>query len=333
MFLFTSTPSQGTASTGASGAGRAASGNPVIDAIRQGAEKTGAAFDYLLSTAQRESSLNPSAKAGSSSATGLFQFIEQTWLGVMKQDGPSLGLGSYADAITARSSGGYAVSDPAARQAILDLRRDPEVASAMAGALTRRNAEALSDALGREPNKADLYAAHLLGVRGALTLIRNAETAPGRSAAADLPEAASGNRGLFYDRSGRARSASELYAVLGTSPAAPAATATAQAAEPTAYAPEAGGGLRSLFQNDARRGPVSDSVARLWGGRGGAAAAPTYFPRSNEGPVLASATPAPTPAPAAPAALPDAAGVPLPPARPREFGGGRAALAPAPIQS
>ncbi|KMO13183.1 transglycosylase SLT domain-containing protein, partial [Methylobacterium platani] len=204
MFLFTSTPSQGTASTGASGAGRAASGNPVIDAIRQGAEKTGAAFDYLLSTAQRESSLNPSAKAGSSSATGLFQFIEQTWLGVMKQDGPSLGLGSYADAITARSSGGYAVSDPAARQAILDLRRDPEVASAMAGALTRRNAEALSDALGREPNKADLYAAHLLGVRGALTLIRNAETAPGRSAAADLPEAASGNRGLFYDRSGRA---------------------------------------------------------------------------------------------------------------------------------
>ncbi|WP_414468197.1 transglycosylase SLT domain-containing protein [Methylobacterium currus] len=348
MFLFTSTPSQGTASQGAAqAAGRAASGNPVIDAIRQGAEKTGAAFDYLLSTAQRESSLNPSAKAGSSSATGLFQFIEQTWLGVMKQDGPSLGLGSYADAITARSSGGYTVSDPAARQAILDLRRDPEVSSAMAGALTRRNADALSEALGREPNRADLYAAHLLGVRGALTLIRAAESAPGRSAAADLPEAAAGNRGLFYDRTGRARSASELYAVLGTSPAAPAATGTlaAQAAAPTAYAPEAGSGLRSLFQTDARRGPVSDSVAKLWGSRGGAAA-PSYFPRSSDAPVIASAMPAPSSI--APAGIrdtiqdagqdtiPDSAtpGVPLPPARPREFGGRhRAALTPSSTQS
>ncbi len=346
MFLFTSTPSQGTASTGASGAGRAASGNPVIDAIRQGAEKTGAAFDYLLSTAQRESSLNPGAKAGTSSATGLFQFIEQTWLGVMKQDGPSLGLGSYADAITARSSGGYTVSDPAARQAILDLRRDPEIASAMAGALTRRNADALSESLGREPNRADLYAAHLLGVRGALTLIRAAESAPGRSAAADLPEAAAGNRGLFYDRGGRARSASELYAVLGTSPGVPAAAATAQTAAqtavqstgPMAYAPEAGSGLRTLFQTDARRGPVSDSVARLWGGRGGGGGAPTYFPRSNEGPVVASASPALTaPAVTVPAARPDAFpdGAPLPPSRPREYGGGRnrAALASPSIES
>ncbi|TNC15260.1 lytic transglycosylase domain-containing protein [Methylobacterium terricola] len=336
MFLFTSTPSQGTASAGAASAGRTASGNPVIDAIRQGAEKTGAAFDYLLSTAQRESSLNPSAKAGTSSATGLFQFIEQTWLGVMKQDGPSLGLGSYADAITARSSGGYAVSDPAARQAILDLRRDPEIASAMAGALTRRNADALSEALGREPNKADLYAAHLLGVRGALTLIRAAENAPGRSAAADLPEAAAGNRGLFYDRTGRARSASELYAVLGTSPGVPTATASARAAEPTAYAAEAGTGtgLRTLFQTEARRGPVSDSVARLWGGRGAGASAPTYFPRSNEGAAVASAAPAATvdaPTAAAPATRPEVFpdGAPLPPARPREYGGGRhrAALA------
>ncbi|PIK69069.1 lytic transglycosylase [Methylobacterium frigidaeris] len=344
MFLFSNTPSQGTASQGAAqGTGRAASGNLVIDAIRQGAEKTGAAFDYLLSTAQRESSLNPSAKAGSSSATGLFQFIEQTWLGVMKQDGPSLGLGSYADAITARSSGGYTVSDPAARQAILDLRRDPEIASAMAGALTRRNADALSDALGREPNRADLYAAHLLGVRGALTLIRAAENAPGRSAAADLPEAAAGNRGLFYDRGGRARSASELYAVLGTSPSVPSTTATltAQAAVPTAYAPEAGSGLRSLFQTDARRGPVSDSVAKLWGSRGTGAAAPSYFPRSSDGPVVASAAAVPSSSPpAGPAGIQDTprdittTGVPLPPSRPREFGGRhRAAVTPSPIQS
>ncbi|WP_163481242.1 transglycosylase SLT domain-containing protein, partial [Escherichia coli] len=90
----------------------------------------------LLATAQRESSLDPSAKAATSSATGLFQFIEQTWLGTMKSAGPSLGLSSYADAITARSDGSYAVADPSAKQAILDLRKDPQVAATLAGALT-----------------------------------------------------------------------------------------------------------------------------------------------------------------------------------------------------
>ncbi|WP_432443335.1 hypothetical protein [Methylobacterium aquaticum] len=130
--------------------------------------------------------------------------------------------------------------------------------------------------------------------------------------------------------------------MLGTSPAVPTATATtlaAQAAAPSAYAPEAGSGLRSLFQTDARRGPVSDSVARLWGSRSTGASAPSYFPRSNDGPVLAAAAPAPS-LPAAPAESQDGAqdapipGIPLPPARPPEFGGrGRAAVTPPSIQS
>ncbi|WP_204319726.1 hypothetical protein, partial [Klebsiella pneumoniae] len=88
--------------------------------------------------------LDPSAKAATSSATGLFQFIEQTWLGTMKSAGPSLGLSSYADAITARSDGSYAVADPSAKQAILDLRKDPQVAATLAGALTQKNRESLS---------------------------------------------------------------------------------------------------------------------------------------------------------------------------------------------
>ena len=50
------------------------------------------ASGFLLKTATRESSLNPDAKAKSSSAAGLFQFIEQTWLGLVKSDGPRLGL-------------------------------------------------------------------------------------------------------------------------------------------------------------------------------------------------------------------------------------------------
>ncbi|HLV85239.1 MAG TPA: transglycosylase SLT domain-containing protein [Devosia sp.] len=43
-------------------------------------DRNGVDFDYLLQTAMRESSLNPQAKAQTSSAVGLFQFLESTWL-------------------------------------------------------------------------------------------------------------------------------------------------------------------------------------------------------------------------------------------------------------
>src|SRR3954462_9848057 len=85
----------------------------VTGAIRNAARATGAGFDYLLNTALRESNLNPDAKAKSSSATGLFQFIDQTWLGTLKQSGAGLGYGKYADAITKTPQGRYAVNDPA----------------------------------------------------------------------------------------------------------------------------------------------------------------------------------------------------------------------------
>ncbi|WP_043749921.1 lytic transglycosylase [Methylobacterium nodulans] len=312
MFLFTtsSPPSRDTAQS----RNLSASG-PVVEAIRQGAEKTGTGFDYLLATAQRESSLDPTARAATSSASGLFQFIEQTWLGVLKQDGPALGLSAYADAITAKPQGGYTVSDPAARQAILDLRQDPEVASAMAGALTRRNHDALAAELGREPTSGDLYAAHMLGPRGAAMLIRSAQFTPARAAATDLPEAASANRSLFYDRTGRPRGAAELYALLSASQsgAAPAATSGESAATL-----EPGTGLRALFQTDARRGPVSESVARLWQTRASdAPAAPSYFPRSDEAATQTAAVAAP--AAAAPMNAPTLTAAPLPPARPPEF--------------
>jgi len=82
-----------------------AAGSTVTGAIRQASQATGTSFNYLLATAQVESGLNPQAGAATSSARGLFQFIEQTWLGTIKQSGAGLGYGRYADAITKTSSG------------------------------------------------------------------------------------------------------------------------------------------------------------------------------------------------------------------------------------
>ena len=99
-----------------------AAGSTVTGAIRQASAATGTSFNYLLATAQVESGFNPQAGASTSSARGLFQFIEQTWLGTIKQSGAELGYGRYADAITKTSSGHYQVADPAMR------RRDPQAA-------------------------------------------------------------------------------------------------------------------------------------------------------------------------------------------------------------
>src|SRR6478609_2874228 len=79
----------------------------VAGAIKQGSNLTGVSFEYMLTTAKMESDFNPTAGASTSSAHGLYQFIDQTWLGTVKEAGTQLGYGSYADAITKTSSGSY----------------------------------------------------------------------------------------------------------------------------------------------------------------------------------------------------------------------------------
>src|SRR6201747_624839 len=84
----------------------------IAGSIKQAASTTGASFEYLLTTAKMESDFNPKAGASTSSAHGLFQFIDQTWLGTVKEAGALLGYSQYADAITKSSSGSYSVSNP-----------------------------------------------------------------------------------------------------------------------------------------------------------------------------------------------------------------------------
>ncbi len=202
----------------------------IAGSIRQAASTTGASFEYLLATAKMESNFNPKAAASTSSARGLFQFIDQTWLGTVKEAGPHLGYGKYADAITRNASGSYSVEDPAARAAIMRLRDDPDAASSMAGVLTQSNSFKLTGKIGRRPTDAELYMAHFMGVGGAGKLIQNAEDNPSASAAQMFPNAAAANQSIFYDRSGRARSVSEVYSVLSTRYAAAASSPVTQTA-------------------------------------------------------------------------------------------------------
>jgi len=186
----------------------------VAGAIKQAANTTGTSFEYLLATAKMESDFNPKAGASTSSAHGLYQFIDQTWLGTVKEAGAQLGYGKYADAISKSPSGAYSVSDPAARSAVMKLRDDPAAASSMAAVLTQSNSFKLTGKIGRRPTDGELYMAHFMGVGGAAKLISNAEDNPQASGARLFPNAAAANRSIFYDHSGRARSVSEVYSVL-----------------------------------------------------------------------------------------------------------------------
>ena len=186
----------------------------IAGAIKQAASTTGASFEYLLATAKMESNFDPKASASTSSARGLFQFIDQTWLGTVKEAGAQLGYGQYADAITKSPSGSYSVSNSSDLKAIMKLRDDPAASSAMAAVLTQSNSFKLTGKIGRRPNDAELYMAHFMGVGGAAKLISNAEDNPQASGARLFPNAAAANRSIFYDRSGRARSVSEVYSVL-----------------------------------------------------------------------------------------------------------------------
>jgi len=175
------------------------------EAIASAAQRTGADFSYLMAQARIESSMNPDAKARTSSASGLYQFIDSTWLATLDRHGANYGMGGIAQAIDMR--GGRArVADPATRSQIMALRYDPEVASTMAGALAQDNRDALLPVLGREPDASELYLAHFLGAAGAGKFLSALAMNPGASAAAMMPSAASANRGIFYEPSGAPRS-------------------------------------------------------------------------------------------------------------------------------
>lgn len=183
----------------------------VQSAIQRASLKTGVDFSYLLGQAQVESSLRPDAKAATSSASGLYQFVEQSWLGAVKKHGAEHGLGWAADAITQGSGGRYYVADTATRAYILKLRNNPETASLMAAEHAADNKAELEATLGREAGGVDLYMAHFLGVGGAKKFLTALDGNPSAPAAQLFPAAAASNRGVFFAEGGRARSVSEIY--------------------------------------------------------------------------------------------------------------------------
>lgn len=239
-------------------------------------DRNGVDFDYLLQTAMRESSLNPQAKAQTSSAVGLFQFLESTWLQVMKEEGPRLGYGDIAGNIERSSDGDYFVRDAAKKAEILKLREDPQIASDLAAAFTKSNGDYLSQRFGRMPSAGELYIAHFLGAQGAERMFTAGLQDADQIAANLFPKQAAANQAIFYSN-GQPRTIREVYRVLVSKHEAGDTSATFAAQQmagqpvvpqlpvvPSRFSPE-NMSFTGLFKNEIEDQPTSNT-----GGDGGA---------------------------------------------------------------
>ncbi|WP_374282046.1 transglycosylase SLT domain-containing protein [Novosphingobium sp.] len=267
------------ASLAASSAPRA----EVHGAIARAAQATGVDFSYLLAQAKIESSLNPTARAGTSSAAGLYQFTKGTWLAMLDRHGAEHGL----DWAQAAIDGGK-VADPALRAQIMALRFDPQASALMAAELASDNRAGLSERLGREPDPAELYMAHFLGAEGAGRFLTALAADPTQSAAALLPDAAAANRAIFYDDAGprslggvMALMRGKVDAAMGDGSLPPLSSAQwANAAPDPALGPiarEFHGAAQLAGGNAATpRASMADTLASTFGLGGGGGGAPGH---------------------------------------------------------
>jgi len=165
----------------------------VADILKQASAATGAPLDIMQKIAYQESKFDPNIKAPSpSTASGLFQFVKDTWKGMLRKYGKKYGLSTDESPFNARANalmGGEYINEN-----IKDIR---------------------SSVLSPPPNAADVYAAHFLGSGGAKQLFREIKNDPNTIAAEVFPKQAAMNIDIFYknrDKS-KPRTVKELYEV------------------------------------------------------------------------------------------------------------------------
>ena len=184
----------------------------LVHSILKAAHVTGVDPVYMMTLADVESSLSPEAKAPTSSAQGLFQFIDRTWLEIVHLHAADYGFTAAAAAI--RNVDGDPVVSDRDREWIMNLRTDPYFSALMAGELIKDVERALQARGERELAEAELYIAHFLGASAAVRFLEALDESPDTKASKLFPKAARANKGLFMEgkgRKSRSVSVAELY--------------------------------------------------------------------------------------------------------------------------
>jgi hypothetical protein len=182
--------------------------------IQEASLSTGVNLRYLLAKAGQESSFSANARAGGTSATGIYQFTKVTWFELFMKNGAKYGYPSLAKKVSYSKRYGYRVKDPRARKKILSLRLDPRMSALLAAEYARSNQIFIEKNMKRSANSTDLYLSHFMGPVGAVTLLKAKADTPNKYAYEIFPQAAKANPRIFYKKSRKRknpRTVSEVY--------------------------------------------------------------------------------------------------------------------------
>lgn len=189
----------------------------VLAAIRLGSLHTDVDFSFLMELAAVESSFNPTSRSRTSSAAGLYQFKEETWLEAVRDYGDKYGMASYAaqveEAVDSKGKAQPVIRDPDVHRHVLDLRHNPRIAALLAAEYVSKNMQRLLYSLDREPGRTELYLTHFLGATGAISFLKALHEDPDKIARDIFPGPASRNRGVFRSRDSKPRTLAEIYEI------------------------------------------------------------------------------------------------------------------------
>jgi len=190
-------------------------GSDVLAAIRLGSIRTGVDFSFLMELARVESSFNPAARAPKSTATGLFQFMDYSWIEAIRKYGANYGLKDYATRVKLIDDGEQGqpsmTYDPLQLE-VLALRLNPRLSTLLAAENIKRNKRNLSSRLRRKLGRTDLYLSHFFGLSGAVKFLETLNEKPASTAGELFPKAvAARNRDIFQSWQKQPRTVAEVY--------------------------------------------------------------------------------------------------------------------------
>jgi muramidase (phage lysozyme) len=190
----------------------------VLAAIRLASLRTGVEFSYLMELASVESDFNPHARARTSTASGLYQFKEESWLDAIKLHGGRYGLADLAARIEyAADDTGILqplIRDSESQRRALALRLEPHYAALLAAEQVRDSRKHLASTLDREPRRTDLYLIHFFGASGAISFLKALHEDPDQIAGEIFPGPAQRNSSIFRKSNQTPRTVAEIYQLL-----------------------------------------------------------------------------------------------------------------------
>ena len=234
----------------------------------------------MMTIAGVESAFQATVKAGTSTAKGLYQFIDDTWRGMLSRYGKKYGI--------APGTSPY----------------DPRANALLGAEFLKENASYLRKTLKREPTDTDLYLAHFMGPGGAAKML---QMDAGVNAVRAFPKAASANKPIFYNKDGSARTVGQVMEEIerrvaryrhgpaqAGGKAGPQSTASASPNPNAAKMGAAVGGSAPKADFSDVKGSVSSTQQKPSVNAAVAATAPITATPASGTPTLATPTPSPT---------------------------------------